>query len=1226
MNTLYAKKAAYKQLPLAMLLLFVAFAQAWSQAPTGLTYPTPALYNANVSNVFLSPNVAGSVTSYSLPASPALPAGLSFDTNTGIISGMPTAAIPTTRYTITATNASGSTQASLDMTVTNNFLNNDYKQLHFGGTGVTVIHYPTGSTGQAAGDITLYKKITTLGGQDIDCIVTTKAVTNVNSWQAYDQESESGDNFSSNSPDFFAPQVDFKSAGSVAFDFQFILGNSYNNTTKSGINVVLQKVKLNTYDIDGNSGDGTYQYNEFGGFQTSELLASGSRVDASYEASTGLTRFTALDKDNSKTVTDPKTRVRVTYDFMSKFTIVVGAKAGGLAFFFLDFSAGAVTFTGSTLVTSPSVDLNKATTGIGVGVDNEGNGCGDATNGLSLAFTIPSEKNIQASPATLRQLDVSFQSGDILNGTNEKLVVGTKEYTLNAAAGALANVTVGIEFKINKTVSGNTHKFEFTKKDGSTFTVDEAEALLDALKYKNDAATRTAGSREFIVNVYNTDFKSPDAVFTAVVNCVSISGHIWRDANGLLGTSDFNTISANSPLTGQLAANGAYAILVNPATNNVIASKGIDAGGAFSFGNVSQGSYILYVSNEAKTVGASFTQAILPAGGYTFIGENLGAGAGSDLLPDGKLIVTVGSTAITDANFGLDIAPVANDVNAASQANPGGTQKVTVPNLNGTDPEDGTLNGGTGNTIKITSIPSPTEQGVLYYDGNAITTVNTVIQNYDPSKLKVDPINGNVTVVFTYQEIDAAGLASPNATVRLPFTDFSIGGKVYHDTNGTKNSLIDGTLISNPDQTQLYANLVIGGVVVGSVPVTNGAYSFTTANGLQTNTASEVIISTIQGVKNTTTGTSAVLPGQWVNTADGAGTGDGNANGKIWVTVGTTDITTGLDFGIEQAPIADPKSYVLVPTAFSATTPSGYPNINFGSVKYITIATSSSSLVKGPLSGSDAEDCAAAGTCNTGKSFLIGTINSNTKLYYNFGTEGGIKEVTSGTTITNYDPTLLIIYALDGSGLAGNPFGFTYSLIDAAGVKSTPVNYTITTSGPLPVTIAKFQVSKEGTSAQLTWSTAQEKNSERFDVQHSSDAKNWVTVGSVAASGNSQLSQYYSFNHQAPVSGTNYYRLKMIDLDATFSYSTIRVIDFAEGIGTRLYPNPVSDKLIIEDSNWASVSNVGLYNITGSMVYENKGANLNNEVNVKSLAAGTYILRISRNDGSVFTKKIAVVK
>ena len=47
-----------------------------------------------------------------------------------------------------------------------------------------------------------------------------------------------------------------------------------------------------------------------------------------------------------------------------------------------------------------------------------------------------------------------------------------------------------------------------------------------------------------------------------------------------------------------------------------------------------------------------------------------------------------------------------------------------------------------------------------------------MIASYNPALLTVDPIEGTVTVVFTYAWKDAAGLFDPSpATVTMPFTE-----------------------------------------------------------------------------------------------------------------------------------------------------------------------------------------------------------------------------------------------------------------------------------------------------------------------------------------------------------------------------------------------------------------------------------------------------------------------
>jgi hypothetical protein len=79
-------------------------------APSALSYPSAvSTYNGGP----WAPTVtAPSTLIYSV--SPALPAGLSFNLGTGTISGQSTTAVPSTPYTITATNTFGSTTATIN--------------------------------------------------------------------------------------------------------------------------------------------------------------------------------------------------------------------------------------------------------------------------------------------------------------------------------------------------------------------------------------------------------------------------------------------------------------------------------------------------------------------------------------------------------------------------------------------------------------------------------------------------------------------------------------------------------------------------------------------------------------------------------------------------------------------------------------------------------------------------------------------------------------------------------------------------------------------------------------------------------------------------------------------------------------------------------------------------------------------------------------------------------
>jgi hypothetical protein len=83
--------------------------------PSDLQYPAAPLFVADTAITALTPTVVGEVTNYGV--SPALPAGLSLNTITGVISGTPTGVAAKANYTVEATNAAGSTTATMSIMV-----------------------------------------------------------------------------------------------------------------------------------------------------------------------------------------------------------------------------------------------------------------------------------------------------------------------------------------------------------------------------------------------------------------------------------------------------------------------------------------------------------------------------------------------------------------------------------------------------------------------------------------------------------------------------------------------------------------------------------------------------------------------------------------------------------------------------------------------------------------------------------------------------------------------------------------------------------------------------------------------------------------------------------------------------------------------------------------------------------------------------------------------------
>jgi hypothetical protein len=178
-------------------------------------------------------------------------------------------------------------------------------------------------------------------------------------------------------------------------------------------------------------------------------------------------------------------------------------------------------------------------------------------------------------------------------------------------------------------------------------------------------------------------------------------------------------------------------------------------------------------------------------------------------------------------------------------------------------------------------------------------------------------------------------------------------------------------------------------------------------------------------------------------------------------------------------------------------------------------------------------------------------------------------------------------------------------------------------SRPLPVTLAEFEATRLETTALLTWSTTLEANSNRFDIERSADGKQWLTLGSVDAHGESKGLQSYSFIDKNPVTGgraENLYRLKMVDQDGTFTYSRLRSVTFSN-TGVLLYPNPVTigEKLKLVTDNPDKISSIRIFDTSGRMVNQSAATG---EINTGRLAPGLYMVQITYIDGSISTHRV----
>ncbi|MEO7043884.1 MAG: T9SS type A sorting domain-containing protein, partial [Ferruginibacter sp.] len=229
---------------------------------------------------------------------------------------------------------------------------------------------------------------------------------------------------------------------------------------------------------------------------------------------------------------------------------------------------------------------------------------------------------------------------------------------------------------------------------------------------------------------------------------------------------------------------------------------------------------------------------------------------------------------------------------------------------------------------------------------------------------------------------------------------------------------------------------------------------------------------------------------------------------------------------------------------------------------------------------------------------------SNAVIRVMFGIPGsGVLPVKIDSTIGN---TLLF----NDANLPNLATGYYYIDITngTSHIVTSPIWYTRNdVSGTLPVILNTFSVQKLDKAVKINWSTEQESNSKNFVVEHSNDGKNWKGIVTISAAGNSSQHIDYLAYDNAPVNGINYYRLKQVDRDGKFVYSTVKSVLFSTTFDVRITPNPASDFINITLSNSDNTpTQIFITDVAGKIINEFRFTGQSKKVNIDNYAKGVY--------------------
>ncbi|MEI2739020.1 MAG: LamG-like jellyroll fold domain-containing protein [Chitinophagaceae bacterium] len=281
-----------------------------------------------------------------------------------------------------------------------------------------------------------------------------------------------------------------------------------------------------------------------------------------------------------------------------------------------------------------------------------------------------------------------------------------------------------------------------------------------------------------------------------------------------------------------------------------------------------------------------------------------------------------------------------------------------------------------------------------------------------------------------------------------------------------------------------------------------------------------------------------------------------------------------------------------------------------------------------------------AGTWNLQFNYKNNSVGSAAATAFTIGTWHYVAAVRNNGTISLYIDGVFRLSATEGTTAptypinmqAGamcygnfsppryNPFGGKIDEIRIYNRALSAAEIVTLTPFSLPSKLGEFTAIKKASGIQLNWETFSEQNTSRFEIERSADGTNFSPIGVVSAAGNSADKRSYSFIDNLPSGNTNFYRLKLVDIDGALTYSRIVAVKNENLFTLQVFPNPVNDFLQVQfPVAKREAVQINITDAAGKIVYSKQiqlsEGNNAASIPVHHLPKGMYYLIVDGSNG-----------
>lgn len=176
----------------------------------------------------------------------------------------------------------------------------------------------------------------------------------------------------------------------------------------------------------------------------------------------------------------------------------------------------------------------------------------------------------------------------------------------------------------------------------------------------------------------------------------------------------------------------------------------------------------------------------------------------------------------------------------------------------------------------------------------------------------------------------------------------------------------------------------------------------------------------------------------------------------------------------------------------------------------------------------------------------------------------------------------------------------------------------------LPLRRIEFNGTGVSNRVLLQWSVAGEQNVRRYLVQRSADGQYFEDMGDVPATCNGCSQEMrYGFTDNDPMTGTNYYRLKIEDMDGSAVYSAVIKLVLKRLAAITLSPNPARTQSVIGGLDINRGYQLQVFSADGRMIQraEIRGAS-HYRIDTGNWPAGTYEILLQTKDGYCWAERL----